>query len=247
LEMDAKDALSFLQRKSPFVFADENGDRYHRDSFLNPLQRAAERAGIQKRIDVHCLRHSFGSNKIRQGWGLKKVSILLGHAEITITSKIYAHLLDGDLKVRDDFRFDFDKTKISIDSDKAGGIDEKLSQILAKAIANSALDIPGGEALLSALLSGLSSGGSVSHKLAPARSSEILPDSTVSKKNGQFAPPVLHSTKTDPLEKQKAPFGAFHLPNAFDDLTLIFNGGSEGTRTLDLRRDRAPNSKQLNQ
>lgn len=32
---------------------------------------------------------------------MKKVSLLLGHADIQITAKIYAHLLDGDLKVAD--------------------------------------------------------------------------------------------------------------------------------------------------
>jgi hypothetical protein len=28
--------------------------------------------------------------------------MLLGHADISMTSKVYTHLLDGDLKVRDD-------------------------------------------------------------------------------------------------------------------------------------------------
>ena len=41
--------------------------------------------------------------------------MLLGHADISITSRIYTHLLDGDLKVQDDFRFGFDKNKNSVD------------------------------------------------------------------------------------------------------------------------------------
>ncbi len=31
---------------------------------------------------------------------------MLGHSDIQITAEIYTHLLDGDLKVRDEFRFD---------------------------------------------------------------------------------------------------------------------------------------------
>lgn len=52
------------------------------------------------------MRHSWASNKIRAGWGLRKVSQILGHSDITITSETYTHLLDGDLKVQDQFLFD---------------------------------------------------------------------------------------------------------------------------------------------
>src|SRR3954447_22379103 len=90
------------------VFTDASGKQYHPDSFLRPPQRAARRAGIKKRIDIHTLRHSYGSNKIRMGWGLKKVSLLLGHADIQTTSAIYTHLLDSDLRVQDEVRFDKD-------------------------------------------------------------------------------------------------------------------------------------------
>lgn len=89
-----------------YVFKNRDGEQFHKDSFIKPLKTAARRAGILKRIDIHSLRHSWASNKIRQGWGLKKVSMILGHSDITMTSEVYAHLLDGDLKVNDDFRFD---------------------------------------------------------------------------------------------------------------------------------------------
>ena len=105
LEAQAFDAIKDLQKKSGFVFLYRDGTRPHEDSFLKPLRRAGKRVGIEKRIDLHTLRHSYGSNKIRMGWGLKKVSMLLGHSDISITSNVYTHLLDGDLRVRDDFRF----------------------------------------------------------------------------------------------------------------------------------------------
>jgi integrase len=106
LEPAAIRALEGLDRKTHYVFSYPDGSRPHEDIFIKPLRTAAKRAGIKKRIDLHTMRHSYGSNKIRMGWGLKKVSLLLGHSDISITSNIYTHLLDGDLRVQDDFRLE---------------------------------------------------------------------------------------------------------------------------------------------
>ena len=101
LEPQAWEAIEELQhRRSPYVFVYSDGSRPHEDVFIKPLRTTAKRAGINKRIDLHTFRHSYGSNKIRMGWGLKKVSLLLGHADIAITSSVYTHLLDGDLRVQ---------------------------------------------------------------------------------------------------------------------------------------------------
>ncbi len=86
-----------------YVFTKPNGERTNINSYIRPLKRAAKGVGIKKRVDIHTLRHSYGSNKIRAGWGLKKVSVLLGHVDIKITANIYSHLLDGDLRVSDNF------------------------------------------------------------------------------------------------------------------------------------------------
>jgi integrase len=106
LEQEAWNAIHELRGNGPYVFTYETGERPHEDSFLKPLRRAARLAGIHKRIDLHTFRHSYGSNKVRAGWGLKKVSLLLGHSDISITAGIYTHLLDADLRVQDQFRFD---------------------------------------------------------------------------------------------------------------------------------------------
>lgn len=121
LEEESIYALSLIQKSDGYVFKNSDGERYHQDSFLKPLKKAAIKAGIQKRIDIHSLRHGWDSNKIRAGWGLKKVSLILGHSDISITSEVYTHLLDGDLKVRDDFRFGFDKNLTSANSRELEG------------------------------------------------------------------------------------------------------------------------------
>jgi len=106
IENGAREVLKTLDKSKEFVFSKDDNKVPHKDSYIKPLQRAAKRAGINKRVDLHTLRHSYGSNKIRAGWGLKKVSKLLGHSDITMTAEVYTHLLDGDLKVSDEFHFD---------------------------------------------------------------------------------------------------------------------------------------------
>jgi integrase len=103
LEPRAAEAIRPLKDRAEFVFSREDGSRFHIDSILTVLQKAAKAAGVQKRVDVHTLRHSYGSHKIRAGWGIRKVSQILGHSDIQLTASYYSHLLDGDLKVRDEF------------------------------------------------------------------------------------------------------------------------------------------------
>ncbi len=103
LEPLATEAIKGLNTASEYVFARPDGTRFHIDSFIEPVQEAARAAGIRKRIDIHTFRHTYGSNKIRTGWGIRKVSQILGHSDIQLTASYYSHLLDGDLKVRDEF------------------------------------------------------------------------------------------------------------------------------------------------
>lgn len=131
LENPAFSALQLLpSQHHEYVFCTHDGTRYHRCSFLKPLQRAAKRAGIKKRIDIHTLRHSFGSNKIRMGWGLKKVSVILGHADIRTTSTIYTHLLDSDLKVQDEVRLNKDSEKVQTSETEPRDLKTVLSDLI---------------------------------------------------------------------------------------------------------------------
>ena len=105
IEERALSAILPLRNQGEFVFSYPNGKRPDAASFLRAFKRNALKAGIKKRIDLHTLRHSYGSNKIRLGWGLKKVSKILGHMDIQMTASVYSHLLDGDLKVQDELIF----------------------------------------------------------------------------------------------------------------------------------------------
>lgn len=61
------------------------------------LQRGAKAMGISEHLVNHSLRHSFATNKIREGNTLPQVSRILGHSDITITDKMYTHLNINDI------------------------------------------------------------------------------------------------------------------------------------------------------
>ncbi len=193
LETEAMAAIAGLKGNGLHVFSKFDGSRYYPDSFLRPLQRAAKRAGILKRIDIHTLRHSFGSNKIRMGWGIKKVSVLLGHADISTTAKIYAHLLDGDLRIRDDARMTFDKSENSKDIESTGNAETTMAQIIANTITSSLAGTHNADQALSWLLRSFSELAKVVQSQDSASSAEIQGDLEADSKNGRYAPLMLHA------------------------------------------------------
>ncbi len=132
LDEGAWEALHELTRKATFIFTKKNGKRYNDRYLLKPLKVAAKEAGLEQRIDLHTLRHSFASNKIRQGWGIKKISVILGHSDISITSRVYTHLLDGDLRLCDDFAFDNLKSSEKDESTDVQKMAKLVQEVISK-------------------------------------------------------------------------------------------------------------------
>ena len=60
------------------------------------IRNSAKRAGIERRVTPHMLRHSFATNFTRNNGNIRYLSRLLGHSDIN-TTMIYTHVVDNDL------------------------------------------------------------------------------------------------------------------------------------------------------
>lgn len=68
-----------------------NGDHLSPKAIYLACKGAARRAGIQKNVGPHTLRHSFATHLVESGADLRTVQLLLGHARLEQTM-IYLHL-----------------------------------------------------------------------------------------------------------------------------------------------------------
>jgi integrase/recombinase XerD len=73
------------------VFLNRRGAALSRVMVFYIIKDAARRAGLQKNIHPHTLRHSFATHLVEGGADLRAVQEMMGHESIT-TTEIYTHL-----------------------------------------------------------------------------------------------------------------------------------------------------------
>ena len=76
------------------VFCNEFGEPCNRTGIGRyGLAPALQQANIEKAVSMHGLRHTYASMLILLGRQIPEVSAYLGHADVSITMRVYAHFL----------------------------------------------------------------------------------------------------------------------------------------------------------
>ena len=61
------------------------------------VKRYAKKAGINKDISPHTLRHTFATDLLRETKNIRLVQKALGHSDIS-TTMVYTHIVDEELE-----------------------------------------------------------------------------------------------------------------------------------------------------
>ncbi len=88
LEHYIKGARESMCGGSEYLFTNMKGQPMTRQGFWKLIKSYAKKAGIDKDITPHMIRHSFASHLVSNGADLKAVQEMLGHSDIS-TTQIY--------------------------------------------------------------------------------------------------------------------------------------------------------------
>lgn len=83
--------------ETEYVFTTRNLKQWDAKAARKMLSIYTEKAGIDKHITPHTLRHTFATDLLRETKNIRLVQKALGHADIS-TTMIYTHIVDEELE-----------------------------------------------------------------------------------------------------------------------------------------------------
>jgi len=84
-------------RSPAAVFLTKRGTPFAHTTLWARIKRRAKRAGIERNVTPHMLRHSFATHLLEHGADLRIIQELLGHANIS-TTEVYTHVTGNRLR-----------------------------------------------------------------------------------------------------------------------------------------------------
>ena len=95
--LDAGRPAMVTPRSPAMVFLTKRGTPFAAVTLWLRIKQRARRAGIERNVTPHMLRHSFATHLLEHGADLRVIQELLGHASIS-TTEIYTHLAANRLR-----------------------------------------------------------------------------------------------------------------------------------------------------
>ncbi len=93
-EIKKKQAAIGIWAKDSLIFPNSEGEMLVGSALNSDLKKRVSEAGIEKKITMHCLRHTFATRGLEKGVPLKVMQEFLGHSSIKMTADLYTHVLD---------------------------------------------------------------------------------------------------------------------------------------------------------